>query len=94
MDPADVTKVMRQETTEWIKDAGHPLVTPVRKALFGSWEGNWMGYNSASDFALPGSDNKKLPFFMYPQAQTAAGLRDPYDPDAFAYQIAAREITA
>ena len=51
MDPADVTKVMRQETTEWIKDAGHPLVTPVRKALFGSWEGNWMGYNSASDFA-------------------------------------------
>jgi transglutaminase-like putative cysteine protease len=94
MDPADVTKVMRQETTEWIKDAGHPIVTPVRKALFGSWEGNWMGYNSASDFALPGSDNQKLPFFMYPQAQTAAGLRDPYDPDAFAYQITAREITA
>jgi transglutaminase-like putative cysteine protease len=23
MDPADVTKVMRQETGEWIKDAGH-----------------------------------------------------------------------
>ena len=94
MDPADVTKVMRQETTEWIKDAGHPLVTPVRKALFGSWEGNWMGYNTASDLTLPQSDNKKLPFFMYPQAQTAAGLRDPYDPDAFAYQITAREITA
>jgi transglutaminase-like putative cysteine protease len=94
MDPADVTKVMRQETSEWIKDAGNPIVTPVRKALFGSWEGNWMGYNSASDFTLPGSDNKKLPFFMYPQAQTATGLRDPYDPDAFAYQITAREITA
>lgn len=94
MDPADVTKVMRQETAEWIKDAGHPLVTPVRRALFGGWEGNWMGYNSASDVALPGAKQPKLGFFMYPQAETAAGARDPYDPDAFAYQITAREIKA
>ena len=92
MDPADVTKVMRQETAEWIKDAGHPLVAPVRKALFGSWEGNWMGYHSASDVALPGAKQKKLGFFMYPQAESDAGARDPYDPDAFAYQITAREI--
>lgn len=92
MDPADVTKVMRQETPEWIKDAGHPLVMPVRKALFGSWEGNWMGYNAASDVTLPGTGQKKLAFFMYPQAQTAAGARDPYDPDSFQYQVTAREI--
>ncbi len=94
MDPADVTKVMRQETAEWIKDAGHPIVAPVRKALFGSWEGNWMGYNSASDLTLPGAKQNKLGFFMYPQAETAAGARDPYDPDAFSYQITAREIKA
>jgi len=94
MDPADVTKVMRQETAEWIKDAGHPIVTPVRKALFGSWEGNWMAYNSASDVSLTGTKSRKLGFFMYPQAQTSAGGRDPYDPDSFAYQITAREITA
>ena len=37
MDPADVTKVMRQETAEWIKDAGHPVVAPVRKG-FWSWK--------------------------------------------------------
>jgi transglutaminase-like putative cysteine protease len=92
MDPADVTKVMRQETSEWIKDAGHPLIVPVRKALFGSWEGNWMGYNSASDVTLPGRKQRKLGFFMYPQAQTSAGARDPYDPDSFSYQITAREI--
>ena len=55
MDPADVTKVMRQETPEWIKDAGHPIVAPVRKALFGSWEGNWMGYNSATTSPCPGA---------------------------------------
>jgi transglutaminase-like putative cysteine protease len=94
MDPADVTKVMRQETSEWIKDAGHPLVAPVRKALFGSWEGNWMGYNSASDVKLPGAKQAKLGFFMYPQAETAAGAKDPYDPDSFVYQITAREIRA
>ena len=94
MDPADVTKVMRQETPEWIKDVGHPLVAPVRKALFGSWEGNWMGYNSASDVALPGARQKRLGFFMYPQAETAAGARDPYEPDSFSYQITAREIAA
>jgi transglutaminase-like putative cysteine protease len=92
MDPADVTKVMRQETPEWIKDAGHPVVAPVRKALFGSWEGNWMGYNSASDVKLPGSKQSRLGFFMYPQAESAAGARDPYDPDSFVYQITAREI--
>jgi transglutaminase-like putative cysteine protease len=94
MDPADVTKVMRQETPEWIKDAGHPLVTPVRKALFGAWEGNWMGYNTAGDVKLPGARQPKLGFFMYPQAETAEGARDPYDPDSFAYQITAREIKA
>jgi transglutaminase-like putative cysteine protease len=93
MDPADVTKVMREETPQWIKNAGDPLVAPVRKALFGGWEGNWMGYNSASDVTLPGS-KRKLGFLMYPQAETAAGARDPYDPDTFAYQITAREITA
>jgi transglutaminase-like putative cysteine protease len=92
MDPADVTKVMRQETPEWIKDAGHPLVAPVRTALFGSWEGNWMGFNTASDVVLPGAKQPKLGFFMYPQAENAAGARDPYDPDAFTYQITARAI--
>ncbi len=94
MDPADVTKVMRQETPEWIKDAGHPLVAPVRKALFGSWEGNWMGYNSASDVKLPGAAQGALGFLMYPQAEVGGVARDPYSPDDFSYQITAREIKA
>jgi hypothetical protein len=29
---------------------------------------------------------------MYPQAETAAGRLDPYAPDAFKYQISAKEI--
>ena len=92
MDPADVDKVMRQETTEWIKDAGHPLVVPVRKALFGGWEGNWMAYNNAVDVKLPGATGSPLPFLMYPQAQSGAKHYDPYDPDNFKYTISAREI--
>jgi hypothetical protein len=31
---------------------------------------------------------------MYPAAETAAGRLDSYAPDAFKYQISAREITA
>ena len=94
MDPADVDKVMRQETTEWIKDAGHPLVVPVRKALFGGWEGNWMAYNNAVDVTLPGATGGPLPFLMYPQAQSGAKRYDAYDPDNFKYTITAREIKA
>ncbi len=92
MDPADVDKVMRQETSEWIKDAGHPLVVPVRKALFGGWEGNWMAYSNAVDVTLPGATGGPLPFLMYPQAQSGAKRYDAYDPDNFKYTITAREI--
>ena len=55
MDPADVAKVMRLETPEWIKNTSDPVVAPVNKALFGGWEGNWMAYNMAHDVALPES---------------------------------------
>ena len=91
MDPADVTKVMRQETADWIKNADHPVVAPVKKALFGSWEGNWMAYNTAHDVVLPGSSQGPVPFMMYPVAEGAAGLVDSYAPDAFKYQISATE---
>lgn len=93
-DPADVAKVMRQETSEWIKDADHPIVAPVRKALFGQWEGNWIAYNAAADVQLPGSFGKALPFLMYPQAESGGGRHDPLDAESFVYKIHAREITA
>ncbi|MBK1682633.1 transglutaminase-like domain-containing protein [Rhodoferax fermentans] len=94
MDPADVTKVMRQETPEWIKSSNHALVAPVNKALFGSWEGNWMAYNTAHDVTLPHSTGPRLGFLMYPVAENAAGRLDSYAPDDFKYQISARDITA
>jgi transglutaminase-like putative cysteine protease len=91
MDPADVGKVMRLETPEWIHDIKNPLVAPVDKALFGSWEGNWLAFNTASDVAMPGATRGKLGFFMYPQAENANGRYDSLDPETFRYTITARE---
>jgi transglutaminase-like putative cysteine protease len=94
MDPADVLKVMRQETREWIKDPADPLVAPVMKGLFGGWEGNWLAYNRAHDVMLPGSAGKaSLPFLMYPQGENASGRFDELSPESFRYTIAAREIS-
>lgn len=95
MDPADVLKVMRQEKPEWIKDVQHPLIAPVNQALFGSWEGNWLGWNTAHDINLPGSGAKtSLPFLMYPQGQNESGRFDELAPDSFRYTITARELKA
>jgi transglutaminase-like putative cysteine protease len=94
MDPADVAKVMRQETPEWIRDPRHEVASPVYGALFGAWEGNWMGYNVAHDVALPGSNGPKLGFLMYPQAETRGERVDSLDPDTFKYKITAREIAS
>jgi len=94
MDPADVTKVAREETSEWLK-IDHPLVEAVRPRLFGGWEGNWVAFNTAHDVALPGAtQGGKLGFFMYPQSETAQGRRDSLDPDNFKYTITTREIKA
>jgi transglutaminase-like putative cysteine protease len=94
MDPADVAKVMREETSEWIKTASHPLVSPVNQRLFGSWEGNWLAFNVAHDVALPGAEGPKIGFFMYPVAETANERLDSLDPDNFKYVMSAREIKA
>ena len=36
---------------------------------------------------LPGSAGKPLVYLMYPQAETAEGRIDPFDPDNFKYEI-------
>jgi transglutaminase-like putative cysteine protease len=93
MDPADVAKVMRLETADWIKKTDHPVVAPVYKHLFGGWEGNWMAWNTSHDVNLPGAKGGLANFLMYPVAETAEGRLDSYAPDAFKYQITATEIT-
>jgi len=95
MDPADVLKVMRQETKEWIRDPAHPLIAPLNEGLFGAWEGNWFAYNTGHDVMLPGSVGKvPLPFLMYPQGENRSGRFDELSPDTFRYAIHARELRA
>lgn len=93
MDPADVLKVMRQETADWIRSPAHPLVAPVHAGLFGRWEGNWVGWNTGHDVTLPGSRARAtLPFLMYPNGENATGRFDELAPDDFRYTISAREL--
>ncbi|MFO1271550.1 MAG: transglutaminase domain-containing protein [Rubrivivax sp.] len=95
MDPADVLKVMRQETAEWIKDVRDPVAAPVNAALFGHWEGNWVGWNTGHDLGLPGSAAKgTLPFLMYPNGENESGRFDELAPDDFKYTISAKEVAA
>ncbi len=93
VDPADVRKVVLEEPP-----ANLPLtdakVVAARKALFGSWEMNWLAYNVAHDIVLPDAKGPTLEFLMYPQAETAAGRLDCLDPDTFVYKITARELPA
>jgi transglutaminase-like putative cysteine protease len=91
MDPADVLKVMRAETATWIRDPADPLVAGVNAALFGNWEGNWVGYGTAEDVALP-NHKSRLPFLMYPQGRIGTRSLDELDPKAFSYAITARSI--
>ncbi|MDS9466999.1 transglutaminase domain-containing protein [Paracoccus sp. MBLB3053] len=90
MDPADVLKVMRAESESWIKDPSDPLVVQVNAALFGNWEGNWVGYNTAEDLHLSGRA-ESLPFLMYPQATIGERLIDELDAKSFTYEMTASE---
>ncbi len=93
VDPADVRKVVLEEPPGNLAiDA--EVVRKARERLFGAWEMNWMAYNCGHDVALPGSQNAPINYFMYPQAETAGSRVDPFDPDRFRYEIAAKELTA
>jgi hypothetical protein len=91
VDPADVRKLVLEE------NGGTPLTDPkvqnARVKLFGSFEMNWLAYNYAADLKLPNSSGDPLPFFMYPQAETANERRDPLDADSVRYRLTSREIT-
>jgi transglutaminase-like putative cysteine protease len=92
VDPADVRKVVLEEPPG-NRHLSDEMVSKARNRLFGSWEMNWMAYNYAHDVALPGSAKKPVVYFMYPQAETAEGRVDPFDPDNFKYDITVKEMS-
>lgn len=93
VDPADVRKVVLEEPPGKLA-LGDAKAAAARKALFGSWETNWLAYNDCHDVALPGSSGPAVGYLMYPQGETAEGRLDSLDPDRFKYTITAREIGA
>jgi transglutaminase-like putative cysteine protease len=93
VDPADVRKVILEEPPDKLA-IGDPKVVAARKRLFGSWEMNWLAYNTGHDIALPGSSGPKLPYLMYVNAETGGERRDQLEPDTVKYTITARELTA
>lgn len=92
VDPADVRKVVLEEPPG-NRPLNDEMVSKARQRLFGSWEMNWMAYNYAHDVALPGAAKQPVVYFMYPQAETAEGRVDPFDPDNFKYEITVKEMS-
>ena len=93
VDPADVRKIILEEPpgTLTLADA---RVRVARETLFGAWEMNWMPYNRGHDLELVGARGPRIPFLMYPQAETSTGRLDELDPELFRYTITARTLPA
>jgi len=88
VDPADVRKVVLEEQVAVDSDK----IKALRERLFGNWEMNWVGFNYARDFVLPGQKTGPIGFLMYPYAETPEGSEDSLDPATFAYTITAKGI--
>ena len=84
VDPADVRKVVLEANLP----VDSAAVKAERERLFGSWEMNWVGYNSATDIVLPGATRAPDEhFLMYPLAMTPAGELDQLDAASFKYKL-------
>jgi transglutaminase-like putative cysteine protease len=92
VDPADVRKVALEEPPGHLA-ADAAKVRDARARLFGSWEMNWVAFNTTQDVMLPKSPGRTLPYFMYPQAETANGRADSLEAETFRYDIGVREVT-
>ncbi|HEY1795863.1 MAG TPA: transglutaminase family protein [Stellaceae bacterium] len=90
VDPADVRKVVLEENLPLDSDK----VKAERERLFGNWEMNWVGFNYARDFTLPGQENGPIGFLMYPYAEAPDQTVDSLDPASFEYTITSKEVVA
>lgn len=87
VDPADVRKVVLEEKLA----LNDPRIVALRKRLFGYWEMNWVGFNNARDFTLPGKAGEALPYLMYPYAELGDTRLDGRDPDDFKFRLSSRQ---
>jgi len=87
-DPADVTKVMKQEK----RDINDKKIQDLKKYFFGNWEMNWVAFNYARDFILsPKPTQYPLNMLGYPYAELDDEVADYYDASAFKYGYTSQE---
>lgn len=89
VDPADVRKVVLEEKLP----LNDPRVVALRERLFGYWEMNWVGLNTARDFDLAPPAREPLPYLMYPYAEFGDTRLDGREPDQFDFKLTSRELT-
>lgn len=88
VDPADVRKAVLEAKLE-ITD---PKIVALRERLFGYWEMNWVGFNTARDFELTPPASAPLPYLMYPYAEFENRSLDGRDPGRFNFTLHSTEI--
>jgi len=89
VDPADVRKAVLEENLP-LTD---PRIVALRKRLFGYWEMNWVGFNTARDFELTPRASEPLPYLMYPYAEFDETRLDGREPDHFNFKLSSRELS-
>ena len=89
VDPADVRKAVLEEKLP-LDDA---RIKALRDRLFGFWEMNWVGFNTARDFALTPAAQGPIPYLMYPYAEFGDRMLDGRDPKDF-FKLTSRQLTA
>ncbi|QDM01559.1 transglutaminase domain-containing protein [Aliarcobacter butzleri] len=88
-DPADVAKV---KLAEKLSNDDKKL-QDVKKYFFGSWEMNWVAFNSARDFVLePKPTQYPLNMLGYPYAEVGEDVKDYYVPKTFVYNYKSQEV--
>ena len=88
---ADATRA-QQARAEIVLDGQGWVPVDAAARQFGSWDTDWLAYNSATQVRLRGSDRAPLPYFMHPQGETGKGPLDSLDPERFSYSIRVQEI--
>lgn len=83
VNPADLRQAVLEE--KLAPDDGK--LTVLRKLLFGYWEMNWVGLNTALEVTPRGSGNKPLPFIATPYVENDGGVLDTADTERFSFSI-------
>jgi transglutaminase-like putative cysteine protease len=87
-DPADVTKVMKQEK----RDLKDKKIQDLKKYFFGNWEMNWVAFNYARDFVLsPEPAQYPLNMLGYPYAEMDDEVVNYYFYKTFSYNYTSQE---